>query len=236
MRETPFTLFSTDRVNRARELLAAKEPDVVLLDIALRGEDTWRFLPEAKRAGVPVVVVSTANERAKGRAVGADAWGVKPIHREWLLETLRHVVLRTRVKRVLIVDNDLAPRTLLKIMLAPHCETVMEAADGQQAIELFEREGADLVISDLLMPVMNGMELVERLRASLAGALLPVVICTSHDPSPEEHDALLAMDAAFLSKSDLARDAVFDVVLNALARYPARGLRAVPVLDTEGSQ
>src|SRR6185503_6063209 len=124
---------------RARELLTAKAPDIVLLDIALRGEDTWRFLPEIKRTGVPVIVVSNGNERAKGRALGADAWGVKPIHREWLLETLHHVVLQARVRRVLLVDDDLAPRTLLKVMLAPHCETIMEADDGQQALQLFER-------------------------------------------------------------------------------------------------
>ena len=236
LRDTPFALVSTDRVNRARELLAGKEPAVVLLDIALRGEDTWRFLPEIKRAGVPVVVVSTANERAKGRALGADAWGVKPIHREWLLETLRHVVMQSRARRVLIVDDDLAPRTLLKVMLAPHCEAVIEAADGLEALERFEREGADLVITDVLMPGMDGLRLAERLRALPAGALLPIVICTSQDPTPQQRDALLALDASLLSKSDLTRDAVFDVILQTLARYAPRTAPAVPTLDVEGSQ
>jgi CheY-like chemotaxis protein len=236
LRKTPFDLISTDRVHRARELLAAKEPDVVLLDIALRGEDTWRFLPEIKRAGIPVVVVSTANERAKGRALGADAWGVKPIHREWLLETLRHVILQSRTKRVLLVDDDVSPRTLLKVMLAPHCESIMEAADGRQALELFEREGADLVITDLVMPLMDGFELIERLRALPAGALVPIVVCTSHDPTPAQREALLALEAMLLSKSDLSRDAVFDTALNALALRAVRNPEGAPALDAEASQ
>ena len=235
LRDTPFSVINTDRVNRARELLAAKEPDIVLLDIALRGEDTWRFLPEIKRAGIPVVVVSTANERAKGRALGADAWGVKPIHREWLRETLCHVILQHRIKRVLLVDDDLAPRTLLKVMLAPHCEAIIEAADGAQALSLFERGGADLVISDLRMPGMDGLALVDRLRALPAGALLPIVICTSLDPSSAERESLLAMDAILLSKSDLSRDAVFDTILNALALHAVRNLPAVSALDAEAA-
>jgi len=231
LRNTPFTLLSTDRVARARELLIAKEPAVVILDIALRGEDSWRFLPEVKRAGVPVVVASTADERAKGTALGADAWGVKPIGREWLRDTLTRVVLQSRIERLLLIDDDIAPRTLLKVMLSPHCGVIMEAADGLQGLELFSREGADLVIVDLSMPVMGGLNMLRRLREMREGALVPVLVCSSKELSSEESDELLALDAGFLSKSDLARDQVFDALLRLLGRSAKPSLADERLLD-----
>ena len=218
LRNTPFTLVSTDRVSRARELLVARNPAVVVLDIALRGEDSWRFLPEAKRAGVPVVVASTADERAKGRALGADAWGVKPIGREWLRETLWHVVLRSRIKRVLLVDDDIAPRTLLKVMLTPHVGTVMEAGNGRQALELLDKEGADFMIVDLVMPVMGGIEMLQKLRETRAGALLPTIVCTSRELDARDRETLLSLDVAAISKSDLSHEVLCDAILRTLGR------------------
>ncbi len=165
-----------------------------------------------------MVIASTADERAKGRALGADAWGLKPIGREWLRETLWHVVLRSRIKRILLVDDDLAPRTLLKVMLTPHVATVMEAGNGRQALELFEREGADFMIVDLVMPVMGGMELLQKLREMRAGALLPVLVCTSRVLDARERETLLSFDVAVISKSDLSHEVLCDTMLRTLAR------------------
>lgn len=217
LRGSAFSVTSTGRVSRARELLAAKQPAVVILDIALRGEDTWRFLPEVKRAGIPVVVVSTADERAKGAALGADAWAIKPVSREWLRDTVAHVVLFSRLRRVLLVDDEIAPRTLLRVMLEPHCAQVIEAANGQVGWSLLDGIGADLMIVDLAMPQMNGMELLRRMREHAFTAAIPVIVCTSQDLSAADREQLAALGASVLAKGDLTREGVLDAALHALA-------------------
>lgn len=71
-------------------------------------------------------------------------------------------------KRVLIVDDRDELRAFLAdaIASADRGVEILEAANGEQALNLVAAHGADLVITDLDMPVMNGVELIRRLRAS----------------------------------------------------------------------
>jgi len=66
--------------------------------------------------------------------------------------------------RVLVADDDEAIRKALRLMLAGY--DVREAGDGAQALRVFEEEGADLVLSDLQMPAMSGLELLRRVKAA----------------------------------------------------------------------
>ena len=66
--------------------------------------------------------------------------------------------------RVLVADDDPAIRKALRIILAGY--EVREAGDGAEALRSFEAEGADLVLSDLQMPAMGGLELLRRVKAA----------------------------------------------------------------------
>jgi signal transduction histidine kinase/FixJ family two-component response regulator len=79
-------------LREARELLARVKPKAILLDILLRGEDSWRWLSELKSdpatADIPVVVVTSVEDERKGLALGADAYCLKPLGRTALLDKL----------------------------------------------------------------------------------------------------------------------------------------------------
>jgi DNA-binding response OmpR family regulator len=79
-------------VREAEEQWLAQPPVAVLLDIALKGEDSWRWLADVKsdprRAHVPVVLATETDDKRKGLALGADAYYVKPLSRLELLSTL----------------------------------------------------------------------------------------------------------------------------------------------------
>ena len=66
--------------------------------------------------------------------------------------------------RLLVADDDPAIRKALRIILAGY--DVREAGDGAEALRIFEAEGADLVLSDLQMPAMGGLELLRRVKAA----------------------------------------------------------------------
>jgi CheY-like chemotaxis protein len=79
-------------VREAEEQWLAQPPVAVLLDVSLKGEDSWRWLTDIKsdprRAAVPVVLATETDDKRKGLALGADAYYLKPLSRLELLSTL----------------------------------------------------------------------------------------------------------------------------------------------------
>ncbi len=80
--------------------------------------------------------------------------------------------------KVLIVDDDPASRRLLQVRLrALGCE-VVQAADGQKGLAAIQQEVPSLILLDLQMPGMSGMEVIRRLRQD--GVEIPIVVVTAH--------------------------------------------------------
>ena len=88
------------------------------------------------------------------------------------------------VATVLIVDDEAPIRDLLELVLQDLGHRVVTAINGQHALTLAAREHPDLVISDVMMPVMGGIELTRRLKAREAGAQPPPIILMSAAAAP----------------------------------------------------
>jgi two-component system chemotaxis response regulator CheY len=80
---------------------------------------------------------------------------------------------------VLIVDDSITMRALVRQALEVDAYTVIEACHGAAALAALERVHADLVITDLLMPEMDGITLTRALRADARFATLPVLVLTT---------------------------------------------------------
>src|SRR5687768_12710218 len=87
--------------------------------------------------------------------------------------------------RILVVDDQRANSEMLAEALRGRGYDVVIAADGAAALEQVRTARPDLVVSDILMPGMDGYELCGRLRAQPATALLPVILVTSLDAHVE---------------------------------------------------
>jgi PAS domain S-box-containing protein len=81
---------------------------------------------------------------------------------------------------ILVVDDRAANRDFLKTLLSYRNHRILETSDGAEALELVNRERPDLVICDILMPTMDGYELVRRMRSDPVGATIPVIFNTAH--------------------------------------------------------
>lgn len=126
---------------------------------------------------------------------------------------------------ILIVDDDAAFRESLSETVASFGYTVEEAASGQDAIDRLHEGQADLVMMDLRMPDMNGLDVLQRLRSDQQTAHLPVVILTAF---AESHNTIEAMKlGAFdhLTKP-VGRDDVQALLRRALARPTVDALQA----------
>ncbi|HHJ13773.1 MAG TPA: response regulator [Gammaproteobacteria bacterium] len=82
---------------------------------------------------------------------------------------------------ILIVDDDLSARLLLKVQLKPFGYRLVEAADGLEAVEVFQRERPDLILMDIDMPRMDGYEAAQAIRALNETCYVPILFLTALD-------------------------------------------------------
>src|SRR6185295_13467176 len=126
-----FQVVAARNLREARDALATFRPRVMILDIVLRGEDAWAFLVEVKRhpetADIPIAVVTTVEDEGKARALGADAFLLKPVDRQRLQQTIIRLIAPESMKRVLVVDDEEIFRYVLRQHLMTSRHVISEA-------------------------------------------------------------------------------------------------------------
>lgn len=105
------------------------------------------------------------------------------------------------MRRLLVVDDDRTDRTAVRRLLADMELEIVEAEDGEEALSRVEEQAPDIVLTDLRMPGITGLELVERLGEEVPG--LPVVLMTSMGSERVAMEALEAGAASYVPKSAL---------------------------------
>lgn len=178
-------------------------PDLITLDLLLPDMSGWDILRSLKAdpelCHVPVVVVSVIAEDNRGSVLGAVELLDKPIERDALLAIVeRH--LTPAAGRVLIVDDEPDARLLLATYLRDAGAEIRLAESGRAALRLLETFEPDLVVLDLLMPEMDGREVLRALQSTPAARRAPVVIVTAKDLSPAEVRQLNEEAEAVLQK------------------------------------
>jgi two-component system response regulator VicR len=99
------------------------------------------------------------------------------------------------VATILIVDDEQPARDFLAQLLADAGHRTLQAVHGAEALEVVEKERPDLVVSDIMMPVLNGAELCRRLKAGTATNAIPVILMSSAGPRAADRagaDAFIA--------------------------------------------
>jgi len=119
-------------------------------------------------------------------------------------------------KRILIVDDSVTTRSLAKGILEAAGFEVIVAVDGQEALGLLENRGAELVVSDVEMPRMDGLALTESIRASRKFARLPVILMTGLGSERDKERGLEVGADAYLVKSAFDKDQLLDTIAQLL--------------------
>jgi CheY-like chemotaxis protein len=179
-----------DGLKKVREL----RPAAVTLDIVMPDVDGWTVLAALKGdpalADIPVVIVTIGDEQRRGIALGAAGYLTKPIDRERLIEIVSRFRVVDTPGSVLVVEDDEDQRHLVRTILGARGWTVREAANGRLALDALAVELPDVILLDLMMPEMDGFELVAALQANAAWRDIPVVVVTARDLTAEDHQRL----------------------------------------------
>ena len=175
------------------ELAAKIHPSLITLDIIMPGMDGWSVLNQLKDdenlRDIPVVMVSMVGDKNMVKALGAVDHLSKPVSRD----KLKELVLRYATKgKALVVEDDKAARDVAVRALQSAGWSAVEAENGADGLERFDESDGklDLILLDIMMPVMDGFEFVQKLRAKSNGRSVPIVVLTAKDLSKNERAEL----------------------------------------------
>ena len=114
-------------------------------------------------------------------------------------------------KKILVVEDDKPLRDAIVTVLEEKNFIPLEATNGKEGVEIAISEHPDLILLDLVMPVMSGAEALTKIRENAWGKKVPVIILTNLDASDKRltEDVVKGMPIYYLIKSDVK---IYDVV------------------------
>lgn len=194
-------------------------PDVIALEAVLPDMDGFELLARLKAkpqlANVPVVMMSMLPDvGGSSVGLGADRFLMKPFDRGLLLQSVQDLVGATR-KRVLVVDDEPDARELVRRSLLPAGHLVDEVEDGASALAYLGRNRPDLILLDLMMPEMDGFEVIRRLQADEELAQIPLVVLTGMSLSDADRRRL---SSTAVVQKGAGHQSVLDSIEAALVR------------------
>ena len=130
-----------------------------------------------------------------------------------------HASARPAEQRVLLVEDSAITRTMIAQLLRMFGYQVAEAEDGMRALHALEEFSADVVITDVEMPQLDGIELIRRLRAEARWSEIPVIVLSTRGSADDKQRAVSAGADAYLVKTEFSESALREV----LARHVERG-------------
>jgi signal transduction histidine kinase/CheY-like chemotaxis protein len=194
-----------DGLKLARE----RRPDAIILDVIMPDVDGWAVLRALKSdpelADIPVILVTMLGDRDMGLALGAADHLTKPIASQDLVRVLARVRRLDGTADVLIVDDDEGTRDVLRRVLVREGWKVREAGDGAEGLRQLAACKPAVVLLDLMMPTMNGFEMLRAMREKPEWHDVPVIIVTSKDLGRSELDWLRANTVEVFQKGAYGR-------------------------------
>ena len=179
--------------SEAREALRQAGCDCIILDVVLPDGSGLDLLRELKSntttAEVPVMLLSGEEEIAdqiKGMTIKPEAYVGKPYDRHYAVSQAEGLVLAQNdkpggPKTILIVDDSATYRHELANQLRKDDYTLVLASSGAEALEVLQVRPVDCILLDVVMPEISGDVVCQRIKASPAWRLIPVVMLTGRE-------------------------------------------------------
>jgi len=196
----------------------------ITLDVIMPEMDGWEVLTQLKEdpktAEIPVIIVSVSDDRSTGFALGAVGYVNKPLDRAQLIEEIGKIH-HTKPSSVILVDDNETELNQAALWLTREGIQVTAAGSGEQCLDLLESNTPDMMVIDLMMPGMNGFELIKAVRANPETAGIPILVLTAKDLTPKEKKILEKNASSIMLKTPEFTEQLFEqvntVLKNAIA-------------------
>ena len=191
-----------DSIKKALQL----RPDAIILDVIMQGGTGFETLVALRKtpatANIPIIILSIVDQKRVGFALGAADYLVKPIPRAVLLETIRKHVPEPADddSAILLVDDDRKVLELMEEALRSAGYETQSVRSGTRALEVLSNKVVGAILLDLLMPGMDGFEVIRHVRQRLALKEIPIIVMTAKTLSEEERVLLSRKTQALVQK------------------------------------
>src|SRR5262249_22716701 len=151
----------------------------------------------------PVHVISIFEKTNRGASMGAFAYLEKPVSKEALEGALQHIssYLDRSVRLLLLVEDDSAQRTSLVELIGSADVQVTAVGSAAEALRALEDGIFDCMVLDLLLPDMDGVQLIEQIKAQRRFEDLPIIVYTGKELSSAEEQQLKHHAVSVIVKS-----------------------------------
>ena len=191
-------------VQKAQQL----RPDAITLDVLMPGGTGFETLVALRKmpetANIPIIIVSIVDQKQVGFALGAADYLIKPIRKPVLLETIhKHVPAASNDDdaAILLVDDDPRSLELLEETLRSAGYETQSVQSGARALEVLSSKLVSAVLLDLLMPGIDGFEVIRHVRKEATLKELPIFVMTGKTLAQEEIALLTRETQALFQKN-----------------------------------
>jgi hypothetical protein len=206
-------------------------PHAITLDVMMPDMDGWMVLTALKKdpqlAMIPVIMVSIVEDKSIGYALGAADYLTKPINRDELRAVLKKYLRDESQQRILLVEDDDINRNIIETILAKAGWRVSSAENARIALEMIQVARPDLILTDLLMPEMDGFELIARLHEHPNWRSIPVVVLTAKDMTQAECNLLTDRVDRIFQKGGYQREELLQEIRECLMKVTRKDYRQV---------
>lgn len=193
-------------VDKAKET----KPAAITLDIMMPSKDGWQVLQELKNTpetqDIPVIILSIVDDKPLGFSLGAAEYIVKPVDRETLMRKIKNLKKLTKIKKILVVDND--PETVQSIstMLIGAGYDTVKAYGSTEAISAIKAGLPDVIVLNLTMPGVGSIDIIEYIKTREEARDIPLIVLTHKDLTDSEIEALNGRIQGILHKGILSKE------------------------------
>jgi PAS domain S-box-containing protein len=213
-------LSGKEGLEKARKL----KPFAITLDIMMPRKDGWQVLHDLKNdpltKDIPVIMLTIVDNKAMGLRLGAADYLVKPLNEDLVIAALERVAKNNggeMAKQLLLVDDDEKVHDLIKQMFADQSLNIEIAKNGKLALQKTAKSVPDVILLDLLMPVMDGFQFIEKIKENEAFQNIPIIVLTAKSLTNSEQAQLQKSVSSIVQKQALTSDSLIEQIKKIVA-------------------
>jgi len=218
LKKKGYGVFEASNGKEALDLTRERHPDLITLDVQMpdiSGFDVTTVLKnDDDTKDIPILILSVIEDREKAYKFGANDCLTKPFSKEKLIAKINQLLIGTK-KTILVVDDDKPLVKSIKYQLEHRGYSTYIAYDGEQALEIVERHHPDLILLDIMMPTMNGYEVIKALKSNQETADIRIVLMTGIEIDGGRVKALSLGATDYVTKSS-GFNKLFETIENIL--------------------
>ena len=186
-----------------------QRPSLITLDIMMPHKDGWQVLRELKAnpelQDIPVIIHSIIDNKPLAMSLGAIDVVAKPAEPKRLLALVQRAA-NSRESFVLVVDDNEDFTLAVRRLLEAEGFKVEVANGGMQALQILEKSIPSIIFLDLVMPQMDGYDVIQRLQRNELWKNIPLVVLSGKELTSEEWEKLNSYAKEYLKKTDFTQE------------------------------